>query len=233
MSNELSDPKTEIDNYRAFANAARARQNFEGTILKYTKGNWSAGKDGRHMNGTTLVARIDQLAVGWTKWADRRPVDYRVGFVSDGFRPPRRQDLDELDEATWPTDGGGRPRDPWQFGMHLPMIDQETEEQFIFSTSSQGGRNALANLTDAYIEHREQGNKGCPFVELNSDDYDHRSYGTVNIPLLDIVGWDDEAAPRDRVALPSTPMEGASTNTARRAVTAPRSGGDPDDEIPF
>src|SRR5262245_56269589 len=206
MANEVTTKQTEIDNFRAFASAARVKQNFEGTILKYIKGNWSAGKDGADMNGAQLTALVEQLAIGWTKWIDRRPIDYRVGFVSDGFTPPRRQDLDMQDENNWARDYEGRPRDPWQFGMHLPLLNEEGE-QYIFSTSSQGGRNALANLADAYADKRmsSNGKNLCPLVELGTESYDHRSYGTVNTPTFDILKWVEPPADAGQKVLPSGP----------------------------
>jgi hypothetical protein len=236
MTNEVTK-ETEIDNFRQFASAARAKQNFEGTILKYTKGNWTAGKDGTDMNEAQLIALIDQLAVGWTKWIDRHPVDYRVGFVAEGYRPPRRQDLDMQDESGWPADFSGKVRDPWQFGMHLPLVDQQGE-RFVFSTSSQGGRDTIANLSQEYADHRASGKNELPLVELSTDSYDHRSYGSVNVPLINILEWvkPPNGAGRDQKALPSAPMEGSPTaknDTPSRERIARRSSSDMDDEIPF
>jgi len=234
MANEIAK-QDEVENYRAFANAARVRQNFEGTILKYIKGNWTAGKDGTDMNGAELLALVDRLAVGWTKWIDRRPVDYRVGFVSEGFRPPRRQDLDMQNENQWPENFSGNPKDPWQFGMHLPLFDESKAEQYIFTTQSQGGRNAIAALAEAYADKRASGKNELPMVELGTDSYDHRSYGSVDIPLLNILGWKEPpkivTTPK---ALPSAPMEGAAAATPERERIARRSMKDEmDDEIPF
>jgi hypothetical protein len=233
MTNEITK-QNEIDNFRAFANAARARQNFEGTILKYTKGNWTAGKESADFNGAQLIALVNQLAAGWTKWIDRRPVDYRVGFVSDGFRPPRRQDLDMLSESEWPSSFSGEPKDPWQFGMHLPLVDQQGT-QFIFSTSSQGGRDAIASLADAYADHRAKGGTELPFVELGSDSYDHRSYGAVNVPTLNILEWVSAPADAGQKVLPRGPMEGApvAAATPQRERISTRRSSDLDDEIPF
>jgi len=239
MTNEIvKRNQGEVDNFRQFADAARVKQNFDGTILKYTKGNWTAGKDGIDMNGAQIVALVDRLAVGWTKWLDRRPVDYRVGYVAEGFRPPRRQELDMVDETTWPRDFNGDVRDPWQFGLHLPLADLETTEQYIFSTSSSGGREAIASLADAYANHRAQGKTTLPLVELNTDSYDHRSYGQVNVPKLDILKWIDPPE-FEQKALPGSPMEGSGTASVtqptapQRARIARRSSSDMDDEIPF
>jgi len=43
MTNELTTQNT-INNFRAFATAARAKQQFEGTPLKFIKGEWLANE---------------------------------------------------------------------------------------------------------------------------------------------------------------------------------------------
>jgi len=189
------------------------------------------------MNGRQLLALVDRLAVGWTKWKDRRPVDYRVGFVAEGFRPPSRNDLDDLDESTWETDGKGQPLDPWAFGFHLPLLDTESAEQFIYTTGTQGGRNAIGELAQAYADQRAGGDNLLPLVELGSDSYDHSRYGAVQVPLLTIGTWlepPDAGRQAPQAALPSTPMEGPApaskppTNAVKR-----KRDDDMDDEIPF
>jgi hypothetical protein len=41
--------------------------------------------------------------------------------------------------------------DPWGFGFFLPLLDAASEQRYIFSTATQGGRDALADLQEAYV----------------------------------------------------------------------------------
>jgi hypothetical protein len=209
----------QIDNLRAFAAAARSRK-LEGTVLKYTKGMWTAGKDETVMNDRQLVALVPQISVGWTKWENKKPVEATIGLVVEGYKPPRRSDLPDLDDSTWEKDKRGEPKDPWLFGMHLQLVDQESGEAFAFSTSSRGGKDALADLVTAYCEHREaRGGNDLPVVELRSGSYAHPDYGQVHVPQLDILKWVSGESEESKDETPPTHKNDG--------------GGDFDDEIPF
>jgi len=185
------------------------------------------------MNDAQLVAGVNALTVGWTKWEDRRPVDYRVGFVAEGFKPPKRTELDNREEKYWPKDGSGKPRDPWQFSMRLPLVDLESGEKYLFETASGGGRDALGNLAEAYADHREthESDQQLPLIELNVGQYDHPSYGQVFTPQLDILKWIDPPEQGQKKALPSAPMEGVTPKPKAEAKRGDDM--DMDDGIPF
>ena len=65
-----------------------------------------------------------------------------------GKRLPDRDELGFLDEDAWEGPGGER-QDPWQNTRLVYFVDPETADAFTFSTSSWGGRSAVADLGDA------------------------------------------------------------------------------------
>jgi hypothetical protein len=179
------------DPFRAMANAMRSRTGFDGTMLLCKKGLWTAGKDAIDMNDEELVALVDQLMLGWCKWEDKKPVDYHVGFVRDRFKPPKRSQLGDDNPDRW-----GRNGDPWQFTFFLPLADPETAALYVFSTTSAGGKDALADLQEAFADGRErQENAGkAPRVALQAEHYIHQEYGRVEKPRFTVVDWVDPPA---------------------------------------
>jgi hypothetical protein len=243
-----------IDPFREMANAMRSRTGFDGTILKFSKGCWTAGKDATDMGDKELIAHVDQLMYGWTKWEDKKPVDYHVGFVRDRYKPPRRRELGDND----PGKCERRDQDPWQLTFFLPLTDPNDGELFVYSTTSRGGKDALANLQDAFADNREHHPKDAdklPLTGLSSDHYPHPDYGRVETPELDIVRWVDapvnmkaikppaSASPflaieHNSESQPESDSEPAfgTPQSAERTVPTKKSGGsfaDLDDEIPF
>src|SRR5262245_47443451 len=57
------------DPWRQFVASFDAQAVLHGTLLRFSKGFWIAGSDGRELpRGTKLTARMDELSHGWTKW---------------------------------------------------------------------------------------------------------------------------------------------------------------------
>jgi hypothetical protein len=173
--------------FREMAAAMRSRTGFDGTMLLFKKSFWTAGRDAVDMNDEELVALVDQLMLGWCKWKDNKPVDYHVGFVRDRFQPPKRSELGDNDNSRWEK----RDKDPWQFTFFLPLADPETAALYVFSTTSAGGKDALADLQELYADGRErQENAGkAPRVALQGTHYTHQEHGRVDKPCFTIVGW--------------------------------------------
>ena len=113
-----------------------------------------------------------------------------MGLVAEGFQPPKRKELSDLDQVTWERDAEGRPRDPWQFTNHLFLRD-ENGEIYKFPTSSRGGLNAIGELCKAYGKHIRQHPNQDPIVELEVGSYPHRdkAIGRVKFPIFKIVGY--------------------------------------------
>ena len=192
-----------VDPFREMANALRSRPGFNATNLKCPKGHWLAGAAATSTNNAELIARVDHAMFGWCLWVDKKPIDYHVGFVRDRYKPPRRSQLGHTDPAKWPKKGN----DPWQMTFYLPLVDPNDDELYVFSTSSKGGRDALANLQEAYADNREfhpQDAHKLPLVTLSTDHYTHPEYGRVETPLFEIVRWVDPPANMKAVKPPAS-----------------------------
>jgi len=182
---------------------AVAPRNIVGKLLKFAKGDWIAGEGGEEVpEGTQLVAIMDEYWIGWTKWADGKPIESRIGRLIDNFRPAQRRDLGDENKDEWPADERGEARDPWQFANYLVMKNPETGEFFTFTTGTRGGLNTLADLCRHYARDVKQHPGHFPLVALKSDAYNHpnKSFGRIKIPVLAVVG----RAPKDGSAAVQT-----------------------------
>jgi hypothetical protein len=241
---ELKMSTLELEHLRRFAATSRSRPNFEAALLKLDvdNGKWQAGK--KDANGRRLGADVLDAMGGFQKFKNKIPT-LAIVRIADGIAPPKRDELDERDENRWSDN-----RDPWQAVSILPVFDPETHELFIFSSTAQGGRDAIAYLIEAYADnctaHPEEADK-LPLVELHSDHYTNKHGRVIHKPVFDIVDWiarpsvirrlkpppleilaiEDKSAPAPAAGL------GRPTNPKRKIKVPGASSDDIDDEIPF
>jgi hypothetical protein len=125
---------------------------------------------------------------------------YQIGRVADGYQPPPREQLGDLDEEFWP-DG----KDPWVRVDLLPFWDVESREVLLFSATNQGSRDAVANLIGAFVNniaaHPEDSNK-VPLVELAADSYVNKHGKQIFYPVFEIVDWIERPAAVRRILPP-------------------------------
>jgi DNA (cytosine-5)-methyltransferase 1 len=229
---QTEKPKMNDNPYREMAASVRGRTGFEGTILLFNKGEWTAGKV--PMNDQELIALVPEAMSGWCKWRDGRPVDYYVGFVRDRYKPPKRDELGDIDASKWEKRSGER-KDPWQFTYYLPLVDPRTGQLYIFSTTTQGGKDAWAGLLEDYADSQDrQDTVGkLPRVALCSETYDHWEYGKVHKPTFKILGCEDlppgvrPIRPPVSAALAIEYGAGATSQIEHKPLRSD------DDEIPF
>jgi hypothetical protein len=205
-------------------------------ILKYKRGKWTIrGANGadKPMNGSRLIALVTYAQCGWSKWDNQQLVDQHLGYYAQGFKPPERHELGDMDQSQWYVSSSGRARDPWSLGSHLPLIDPRAGTLYIFSTTSKGGVAAIGSLFDAFADQLllHPGSKELPLLELSSDGYDHQEYGWTDVPQFDIVGWeavDPKFKLPAHVPTPPLPKPEALPRPAIKPVNV-----DIDDSIPF
>lgn len=210
MSNELvngagNSLPVSYDATDPFTALAVAEQ-LKGRFLKYAKSRWTTGtgKDEVPMNDAELIADIANVALGWRRWEDHKPVEHRIGLLKDRYVAPQRNDLGHLDQSEWPRDNKGEPADPWQFGWHLRLVDPATGDNFVWSAGSGGGIKELEKLGAKFAKQRAIDPGRCtPLVQLATDGYTHRTYGWVPTPVLKIVKWLDNGDGAPVAALPS------------------------------
>jgi hypothetical protein len=213
---------------------AMTRRIIDGETLKFNKGDFLAGKDAVVVpTGTELVAVMDSLMVGWIKWRGGKPVDGRMGFVIDGFVPPRRRDLDDFESDLWEAGKDGDLRDPWQLTNTLVLIDPAAKAIYTFSTASRGGFDAIAKLCKT---HAKAPAGTYPVIRLEVGSYQHqdRSIGKVKFPIFETGKKVASALDFDSVLAASRGETEALTAPTEAPEAIEHDAGEPiDDEIPF
>lgn len=169
-----------------------------GRLLKFSKGDWLAGEDAEEMErGYKLVAQMDTLSIGWIKWVDSKPEQQIMGLVVEGYQPPRRADLGDLDKGLWEVDvTSGQPRDPWQFSNYLicKEVGKKGDEENLYTmaASSRGGINAIGDLCKTYGKKMREMPDEYPVIALGVDSYEHsnKAFGRIKVPVLEVVAWE-------------------------------------------
>src|SRR5207249_338636 len=137
------------------------------------------------------VAVMPGLLHGWIRWEDNHP-EHNMGLLAEGFEPPERDTLGYNDKTKWEIDASGKPRDPWQRSLYLPMVTINGETVYTFMSTSDGGRRrGVAPLCGEYGHHIRQHPDELPVVGLGQHSYLHsdRSIGRVKYPLFPIIRW--------------------------------------------
>lgn len=164
-----------------------------GTLLKFSKGDYLFGSNDEDMPvGTKMIADMDQLKVGWMRWENSKPTDTKMGAVTAGFQPVKRNTLGDDDESLWERDNTGKAKDPWAFtnNIVLQQVDVEGDAgQFTFTTTSRGGINAIGDLCKIYGKNMRARPNEWPVITLGVDSYVHADYGRVKVPEFEVVGW--------------------------------------------
>src|SRR6516162_3377300 len=226
QNQETGIVKSDDDNpYVAYGESA-ARTRIIGKLLKFNKfGEWISGESSTEMaQDAQLVVNMEEFYIGWIKWEDAKPVDQVMGRVMDGYAPPRRSELGDTEREYWTPDNSGSPRDPWQFSNYLVMMDIETQELYTYATASRGGLQAIGQLSKAYGKSMRHRPNQFPVVLLEVSSYEHpnKQFGTIKIPVLRIVGWDDRKAIDDALEMKDTGGELSPDHEEEEATAAPQ-----------
>jgi hypothetical protein len=177
-----------VNNFTTYGDAVSI-QTIAGKLLRFRKGEFLAGEDDTEIKpGTLLVANMGELLVGWVKWFDRKPVEHIMGRVAEGFQPPLRRDLGDLDTHAWDEDAAGKAKDPWQLTNYLLCMDDSTQ-LYTFVTSSKTGLNSIGKLSKAYGRQLHQHTDEWPVVQLAVSSYESPDFGRVPYPEFPIVSW--------------------------------------------
>jgi hypothetical protein len=160
-----------------------------GTFIKFAKDGVFRKQidDSKIPEGTEAVLIYDQIRVGQIKFLGKgNPPIRHMGPVFAGFVPPDRETLGDLDEAQWEKGLSGKPVDPWQFQVLLPLQDTKTGELLIFGTSSITGRRACDNLIAMCGRMQQREPDDYPVVRLDVSGFQHRDerVGWVKVPAF-------------------------------------------------
>jgi hypothetical protein len=189
MNKLVKIQQNEISPWREFADEVLVSA-IVGDLIFFRKSVWTRGEDKKPVLPTARFACVmTELSRGYVKWFDKRTVDFRLGRIVDGFKVPTRNELGDLDVEKWECDFNGEPRDPWVATMRLILIDMATREPVTFTTSSYGGRGALAKLCKVYDQGRCDHPDCWPVVKLEAETYNHRDFGMISKPSFVVVDW--------------------------------------------
>jgi hypothetical protein len=98
--------------------------------------------------------------------------------------------LGDLDETQWEIGLSGKPTDPWQFQVLVPMYDIKTGEMYIFGTTSITGRRECDKLISACARMQKSEPDFYPVVKLDVSGFQHRDsrIGWVRTPCFTRIG---------------------------------------------
>jgi hypothetical protein len=175
------------------------------TFFKFAKdGKYRKTSDGEEIPiGTELTAVYDAIQGGFIRFNGKgHPPTRHMGPLFSGFIAPKRETLGDDDPSTWEIGPSGKPADPWQVQMLLPLVDPKTNELFIFNTTSITGRGAVGKLILACKRMRQSDPNSYPVVRLDLGGFEHRDprIGWVTTPAFPVVG----KGPKDGTAVPDT-----------------------------
>lgn len=200
MTNEVVNPSAR-NFFQAYGDQTSQR-NIIGKLLKFTKGDYTAGQENEEVPaGTRFAVDMENgFLVGWVKWVDQRPEEQILGLLSTGYAAPKRRELPDQDEEQWEVDETtGKPRDPWQptntVLFKTPGKKRAEEHLYTFTTSSYGGISNLGKLCKAYGTAMRQHPDENPIVEIGVEKYRHSNpqFGTIKNPTFTIVGWEKKS----------------------------------------
>jgi hypothetical protein len=140
--------------------------------------------------GKEFTVVYDQIQVGWIKFTGKgNPPERKMGPLFEGFAPCPRDELGDNDESLWEQGLSGKPADPWQSQILLPL-QAEDGELFIFGTTSITGRRAVGRLIDECRKMQRREPNDYPVVKLALGSFQHRDerVGRVTVPAFVRVG---------------------------------------------
>jgi hypothetical protein len=161
-----------------------------GRIMKFNKdGRFTTG-DGEEVAQDRNFAVIhDQIQVGYIKFGGKGEApERRMGPLFNGYRPPPRSELGDLDQTQWDIGLNGQPQDPWQPQIQIPLADVMTEELYLFGTTSVTGRKACGNLIAQAQRMARNDPDNYLVVALRTGGFNHAKFGRVKTPSFLVRG---------------------------------------------
>jgi hypothetical protein len=159
-------------------------RSIRGTLIKFADWRWTDSTGAVIPDGTTLIALA--VTAAWIRWEDSKPVQHI--FRQPGEDLPARSALGFLDQSQWEPGLSGDPKDPWADTRYALLVDPKSVAEFTFTTSTIGGRQAVADLAGAVARMRTVRPGAAPLVALSGLEMPTR-YGKKSKPYFKIVDW--------------------------------------------
>jgi hypothetical protein len=163
-----------------------------GVLFKFSKDQrFRRVDDGEEIPlGREFTVVYDQIQVGWIKFNGKGELPERkMGALFQGFIPCPRDELGDDDQSLWEVGLSGKPADPWQQQILLPL-QAEDGELFIFGTTSITGRRAVGRVIDECRKMLRREPNDYPVIKLALSSFQHREerIGRVTVPAFVRVG---------------------------------------------
>jgi hypothetical protein len=163
-----------------------------GVLFKFSKDQrFRRVDDGEEIPlGREFTVVYDQIQVGWIKFNGKGELPERkMGALFQGFVPCPRDELGDDDQSLWEVGLSGKPADPWQQQILLPL-QAEDGELFIFGTTSITGRRAVGRVIDECRKMLRREPNDYPVIKLALSSFQHREerIGRVTVPAFVRVG---------------------------------------------
>ena len=152
-----------------------------------------------------FIALCDETLGGLIRFnGPGEPPERHMGLIMEGYAPPERKTLGDLDPAGWDLGLNNEPQDPYQHQMVLPLQEVKAKEMFCFVTSSRTGRRAVGNLLRHHQRALKTNPHEVPIVRLGKGGFQHKDtrVGFVSTPVFIVVGRTD----RSSAATPDTSL---------------------------
>ena len=184
-------------------------------ILKMDKtGHWVFGADQTEIeDGSQWAINPFSFVHGFIAWGDGEVLGERMASVSDP--------LPELDAAP----PGAKKGWETQVGMSLKCLNgEDAGMEAKFTTTSVGGKRAVQALAVAIAGQVDTDQaKPVPVVELDTEHYQHKSYGRIYTPIFKVLEWVsiDGGEPAPVVAKVAAPVAAPAPAPAPEPAAAP------------
>jgi hypothetical protein len=226
MTNDLTTIRSLRASMQAFRNSTPRSSGGAVGYMKFSKGDWSFGKDETPLDLEGLyLLHPSSLMHGWICW--------RNGSLFHEVLLPFTQQLpleSSLKEAPEPApDSDDQPGYQHQMAFQVVAIEgKQAGQQFTFKTGTVGGRGAVDRVVEVLMARMDDvealGGAGgiYPVLEFGVDSYKHKTRGKIFVPVITVVGWstnepgdeiewiagdideEEEAAPPPPVKTPAT-----------------------------
>lgn len=185
-----------------------------GARLKFAKGEWTL--DGQTVgSGEEFVTVPSSITRAMERWQSKRITDRVVARLGERLVP--RSELGDHDRSRWETGLDGRERDPWGEVHYLGLRRLDDNSLVVFSTSSDGGRKAIAQIAKAAASRPGE----APIVTLGSNSYPHRSFGQITTPTFDVAGWEPTAPEASPAPAPVAALAAPKAAVGQESKAAP------------
>ena len=164
-------------------------------LLRLTKdGVWVFGADNEKLReGTVLIANPASLSSGYIAWWMGKIEGEHMQTLALG--PVDASTLPEVNSGSIPPGKKQASGRGWEQQASIDLMTQDaTPLSMLYKSSSSGGLKALLGLAGEIAYGLGEDERRCyPMIELATDSYVHKEFGTVFTPELIITGWLDEA----------------------------------------